>query len=173
MATNKIIVYRGGGYDGCFWEPNAFMFGPNKEFIDLGSQGRHAIKDMETATAKYKEIKGGFGDKDEAIYDVFSKKQMVSLCEDYASVYLRKFVAEALQVYDNVTDEKILKRLQLGFYCSKCKCCITDVEEVHFVNVQSFGGIMIAATDMLCNNCYDNGTCYDCREEGNDDEDSY
>jgi hypothetical protein len=46
---NVLIQYKGGGYDGCFWEWNFFMFDGRGKFHNLMSTGRMGIKTAEEA----------------------------------------------------------------------------------------------------------------------------
>lgn len=41
---NVLIVYRGGGYDGCFWEPNVAFFDSEEIFYDILSTGCNGCK---------------------------------------------------------------------------------------------------------------------------------
>lgn len=172
MPKNKIVVYQGGGYKGCIWEPNAFMFDWKGEFQDLASTGCGGITDESKAMEKYKGIRAGRGARGERVYDIFAKKHMVELCQEWASVYLRRFIAEALGEYEGAPDE-IRKRVKMAFYCGKCGDGVTELDEVHFVNMQSFGGLMIAATDMVCQECFDTGACDMCKESGSGDDYCY
>ena len=47
--NNHIIEYKGGGYDGCWWEWNFFMFDSNGTFWNVLSTGRKGVSDEDEA----------------------------------------------------------------------------------------------------------------------------
>ena len=174
MPTNTIVTYEGGHYEGCSWEANAFMFDWKGEVIDLGSTGRNGIGDnREAALNKWGEIDTGtsrdlYGD----IYGVFNVTQMKALCKSTASMYLYTFIKKALAHYENAPAE-IIKQLVLGWYCDKCDYREAEIYQVHFVDVKSFGGIMIGTNSMICQQCFDDGACQKCVDGGLDDSHAY
>ncbi len=44
QLKNLLVQYKGGGYDGCFWEWNFFLFDSKGKFHNLMSTGRCGIK---------------------------------------------------------------------------------------------------------------------------------
>jgi len=46
---NTLIQYRGGGYNGCYWEWNFFYFDKNGKFYNILSTGRNGVKDEKDA----------------------------------------------------------------------------------------------------------------------------
>jgi predicted RNA-binding Zn-ribbon protein involved in translation (DUF1610 family) len=166
MPKNKLVVYHGGGYSGCMWEPNAFLFDWTGDFVNLAATGSGGIKDEDTALEKFKEIKKSAGS--EIIYNIFSKKDMKELCKDWASIYLKIIIREAIEVY-SIAPEKILESQKIAFYCDKCGVAVTDCEDVKFVGLQGFGGIASGTVDMVCFDCFEAGACQKCRENGNEE----
>lgn len=49
---NLLIQYKGGGYDGCFWEWNFAYYDDNKQFHDIHSSGRYGISDPDAMEAR-------------------------------------------------------------------------------------------------------------------------
>lgn len=46
---NLLVEYEGGGYDGCFWQYNYFMFDENGRFVNLFSTGYKGIDNEDQA----------------------------------------------------------------------------------------------------------------------------
>lgn len=44
MLKNLLVEYEGGGYDGCFWQYNYFMFDDSGKFVNLFSSGYKGIE---------------------------------------------------------------------------------------------------------------------------------
>jgi len=42
--TSLLVMYQGGGYDGCFWEWNFFAFDRDGKFFNIFTSGRDGVK---------------------------------------------------------------------------------------------------------------------------------
>ena len=51
---NKLMLYRGGGYSGCFWEWNYCFWDGNGEWFNIYSSGKDGIE-SEKAALEYAE----------------------------------------------------------------------------------------------------------------------
>lgn len=63
MRTNfkdLLVMYKGGGYDGCYWEWNFFLFDAEGTFHQIKSSGRKGVKSKEEAIKMIKEDSFGY-----------------------------------------------------------------------------------------------------------------
>lgn len=172
---NILVQYKGGGYDGCFWEWNFFVFDGRGKFHDIASSGRRAIKTAEEAEALLsKKPKHDF---DDGYYkfNLTSKKSMAEFAEE-TNPRLVDVVATKLS--------KLFKKPLVSFECDECGA---DVEldggdyprmfhDPH--NYSGNGGVGIIQYGKLCEDCYLNHSCGYCGEfnepeENNVDDDGH
>lgn len=64
MLKNLLVQYKGGGYDGCFWEYNHFFWDENGDFQNLVSTGYAGVKNESEALALIKEYNSYFTAKE-------------------------------------------------------------------------------------------------------------
>ena len=160
---NKLVIYRGGCYDGCFWEWNAFLWNKDGQFDDIYSSGHFGVKDETAALSKTREIKGENKDG-EAVYLVYSRKDMNEFQRDFAPSLVRGVLKALQDFYQNDPKYK-------GFIaCDKCGNEM-ELHEIHFVNYQDEGGIVIAPHTKICEQCFEAGSCPECRDAGDSDDD--
>lgn len=144
---NKLIMYQGGGYDGCFWEWNFCCYDSSGVWHDIFSSGRAGLKTEDAFKAV--KIKSGV---------------------DHAEVYpltekgFKRFEAESDAVLV-VGVAKFLNGLEYNFRltCPDCGQPI-DPDEAQLVDWHGCGGIMSTADKFICSDCYSSRSCAYCGE---------
>lgn len=150
MLKHLLIQYRGGGYDGCFWEWNFCMFDDDGCFQDIHSSGRAGCDSEEKIKAFMQKNRK---DKDFYLYNLKSEKQ---LAEFAAETNAGLVVAVAKWLYEYTP-------YQLYAVCSICGESV-PAEDTEAENFSGCGGIAIQANDIICLECYSNHTCSYCGE---------
>lgn len=158
---NKLVQYRGGGYDGCIWEWNYCCFDSDGKWQDIYHSGWAGWK-TEESLINYME--NNTLDEDYYVYDI-----------DQAGIDL--FAKESNPC--NVLD--VAKALNNLEYIIKIKCLEcglhSDPDEMFLEDWRGCGGIMSTADSLICHDCHAMGSCAYCGEYlGSDfcpDEDGY
>ncbi len=141
---NVLIQYKGGGYDGCFWEWNyaAIINGKFHDVASTGANGCETREELKTAM------------------DYFDSKK-----HKYAPDYYIYHIPEDLENFAEVCSAphvqgvaKYLAGLDI-FFEAECTVCrgkfpAHDFEELLFTNYKSMGGVVVAPTDFICWECY-------------------
>ena len=53
FKRNSLVQYKGGGYDGCFWEHNYAWIDARGHFHDIYSSGYKGCRTLKTLTAAF------------------------------------------------------------------------------------------------------------------------
>src|SRR5262245_27771928 len=94
----RILIFKGGGYDGCFWEWNAIFIDSSAKQCDLqvsGRAGKRVGEWFEKAAQhpdswRYLIGKGLQAAKDEGeIYDIKSRKDWEYFCREWNAGFVR------------------------------------------------------------------------------------
>jgi hypothetical protein len=160
---NKLMIYQGGGYDGCFWEWNAGYFDAEGEWYSLRHSGHAGIKDhdLDKALAMAKKLKAGTEKGD--LIPLTAVKKLREFNENYAP-HLVVHVVDAL--HGVFTDCRAVVT------CDDCGEVISadELDSVHFVDYRSNGGCSYNPEKKLCGDCFDGKVCRDCCERMPSDE---
>lgn len=156
FKSAKLVQYKGGGYDGCFWEWN-FALLVDGVFHDVISSGRRAIKDKTILLAYIK--------ADESIYcyNLNKKSDIIKFTKENNETIQGEVISEV---------NRILNSNIMFFECTYCNEDIfTKNDRPHDADYPQFfhdpnayhgnGGIGIVFSTILCENCYCN-TCEIC-----------
>lgn len=141
---NVLIQWQGGGYDGCIWEPNTGYINKKGEWHPIISTGYSGRKTKDDLAAK-------FGEDKDIVYPITR--------------------AGLLEFQENIRDDffmQTLKALEEDGYevywkCSQCgKVQNTTELFAEFAGYRGDGGIGIIHEGMVCQDCWDTGTCTTC-----------
>ena len=142
MMKNILMMYEGGGYDGCIWEWNACFWDENGEWHDIGSSGTMGINTEKEAIER----------KDESsLFDVTNHADV----EQFQKEFNQSLVVS------------ITRKLNEEHNCSmwfKCDECGRETEEGIATDYEGCGGIMTQATGMVCEECCSMYLCQKCGE---------
>jgi hypothetical protein len=149
---NLLVQYKGGGYDGCFWEWNYFVFDSNGQFHDIASSGYRGIKDA----VKALELLNASPDRFNQFYTykLTSKKA------------LNEFQAECAEQHVSGVVDKVNKIYAKDIMFWKCDSCENKQfdGEMHHDSYKGNGGIGVQMLGKLCEECYSCGMCDHCGE---------
>ena len=148
---NILVQYRGGGYDGCFWEWNYFYIDKAGEFHDIFSSGRSGIVNQDQALELIAEDK-----HHTYIYNVGNKKEMLDFVKESNPVN----ILGVLQWFDKYNDPDV----EVKAICSECEQEIDYSDGLSLENWHGCGGIASTADKLLCSECYCLGECECCGE---------
>ena len=147
---NTLVQYRGGGYDGCFWEWNYFFLDANNLFHNIFSSG-HAGITTEGQAEKLLESDNTF-----YTYDLTDDKAIEEFTRECNLVN----VTGVLQWFENNPQNGI----EFFVLCSECGNRQTDLSEFSLEEWHTCGGIHSTADKLLCLECRSQGTCDWCNE---------
>jgi len=172
IKPNTLVAYHGGGYDGCFWEWNYCFFDEDKQFHDVGSSGRNAIKSLEDFFEHWDGWKWQIEQdkKEEArcpkYYHATSRDDEICLTymddsEDVTAFCNAFPVAHAIGAATWFAQNGYTFAIQ-----GNCSCCgeLFDVHRGQAEGAHGCGGIAIAYRDLICPECVEKGTCAHCNE---------
>lgn len=137
-----LVIYQGGGYDGCIWEYNAFIIKDNK-FYDIISSGSMGIEKSEQIERELKDN----------TYDIYLLSDIDKFISDY-----NKYIA-----YNVV---KVINDLNLDYIEFPCSDCNT----LHDINEITFFESDYRREKPICSECYCLNTCGYCGSEVTIDE---
>ena len=161
---NTIIYWKGGGYDGCIWEPNMGFFDDNGEWHPVISTGCGALDtkgDVEAEMRKQEDPNVPDYEKtDLLMFPIEGEHPLEWMCEhvriDYVAV-----LADAL--------------VEAGYSVDmKCDCCgkwfsSDDYKFGDIVGIMSDsgfykgdGGVGVIVTDVWCDECRQDTECPQC-----------
>lgn len=146
---NVLVQYKGGGYDGCFWEWNYAVFDNKGQFHNIAATGYAGCK-----TQKQMDLflKNKVLNKDFYLYKL-NKKEIAEFIKETQDGHVLEV---ARWFNDNFPQFNEL------FNCN-CEECgrPTAVAKMHNTSYHGAGGIAIAMTGKVCEDCYCSGD-YDC-----------
>jgi len=150
---STLIQYRGGGYDGCFWEWN-FCLIQDKKLIDIYSSGRQAITTLEDLTYRLKQDKKGF-----YFYALWDCKRTKHNLESWASFTKEVNAGNVIDITRRLDHEQTnCKILAIGIdLLIECPICSNDSYpneiDIHPYDYQGNGGIGIQYNSFICYKC--------------------
>ena len=159
---NTLYQYRGGGYDGCFWEWNYAYIDQSGKFHDLystGYKGAKTLEDLESHIETHNKTEWSF--ERLYTYNMASPEALEELATENNAANLL-IVAGAMR--------------KLGFkIMAPCSCCANSVVVTNCIgdNPQWSGGLAYYYKDLICGDCQDNYTCCNCGEFIGDDSENW
>lgn len=179
IVKNKLFVYEGGCYDGCFWEPNAFIINKNGDFVDVYSSGNYGLSSFRDMIIRLERDK----DFDEESRD---HKTEVESGDIYINNNMR--IAVFFDISES-RDNSVLSEYGIDFMCKccdaieqeyniifaliKCPKCgdMVSYRELLFFRFMQEGGLVVRAQEFGCSECYD--YCNSCEQVYDNDEMSF
>ena len=153
---NILVVYKGGGYSGCFWEWNFFSYDKTGKFFNLFTSGRNGIKKESDAEALLSTVPSERGSRDDIyVYDLTKESEVEEFQEESA-------VPLVVGIVKGLTSGKYGEYDgEIFFRCDKCGEKVSDgqCEDWH-----GCGGIAMTADTKICDECNSINTCEDCGE---------
>jgi len=143
----KLVQYKGGGYDGCFWEWNYAVIFDNEwqtQFIDIFSSGRNGIKNLDDMLDHLNNDSGYY------LYNLDQKGLKTFANESNAGHVL----GVARFLYENLG-------IELYADCTMCENEFLAYDGI-LEGFEGCGGIEIQATELICPDCQVNFRCDSC-----------
>lgn len=152
-----LVTYQGGGYDGCFWEWNFFIFDDEGNFIDIGSSGYKGISELEDALELMSNP-----DNFESEYSWRCPEAYITNLNYPDSI--KEFTTETNE--GNVLNviERVNKHYDDDKMTFQCPYCEEMCNSGQNTGYKGAGGIAIALTGLICDDCYCDHTCGYCGE---------
>jgi len=136
VKTGTLYQYRGGGYDGCFWEWNYFFIDAEGRFFNIAASGWKGIRRAEDAESVT-------DDPHTHTYDVSNDEEMAAFARESNPVHV---VGVARWFLNN----------QYGYAVKPlCERCGSEIDPFHphFGDYRGEGGIVISPHEIYCENC--------------------
>jgi len=135
---NVLVQYKGGGYDGCFWEWNYCYFSKDGKFHDIHSSGSSGCDTKEKMENYIKDSE----DSNYFIIHVNNKKELSEFVKDSNEgqvIGVAKWLSEKFDI-------------EIDGECSVCKN-VFPLSTATPDGLQGCGGIETEYTKMVCCNC--------------------
>jgi hypothetical protein len=145
---NILVQYKGGGYDGCYWEWNFFLFDAKGSFHNLMSTGRHGIKTKDDAKTMLKSKEYGYK------YNIKSKKDRTEFENETHQGLVGSIVTLVNKAYN---------RDVMSWHCDDCNAESYDNEYMYHTDEYRW-------TDKVCGDCYSQYICGYCGANNNPEE---
>ena len=146
---DRLVQYKGGGYDGCFWEWNFAIIRPpewDKQFLNIHSSGRNGINNLDEMLNHLN------NDSDYYLYKL-----------DYDD--LLRFARESNEGLVLGVARFLYDELGIELYAD-CTICENEflAYDGELSGYEGCGGIAIQATELICQDCQSNQRCENCGE---------
>jgi hypothetical protein len=155
--VNILVSYTGGGYDGCLWEKNYFLFNANGEWHDVFSSGRNGLKTEERCLAALKSGRDEYDDE-LVIYDLTKHSEIHRFQNNEPVPYV-------IGITNKADTGEYGELATIWFKCHYCEKESTEgvAEDWH-----GCGGIAMTADKQVCRTCHESMTCSECGEFDSD-----
>ena len=146
VIKNRLVQYKGGGYDGCHWEWNAFLFDADGKFHNIATSGRNGVKDLS-----------------EAIETLNNDSPYIYKLNDSG---IKEFVTECNEAFVKYISKAVNQAYGSDIIMIECQSCgdMTDPDYMFSTGYHGNGGIGIVETDFVCGDCYCSNSCGHCGE---------
>ena len=149
--SRYIVQYKGGGYDGCFWEWNYSLISNPKiygcEFLDIASSGRMGAKSLDSLITRYNEDAGFY------FYDITSEEDINEFLNECNSSHIKN-------VFQFLNDDLGIK---LFAPCPICKNK-TSSKNMILGEFSGNGGISVISHSWHCKKCDSANHCESCNK---------
>jgi hypothetical protein len=166
---NTLLVYHGGGYDGCIWEWNAAAWDSKGNFHDIYSSGCDGLFSRYGASNwQGRSEKGNLIHPEpektalEWIENEENSCELIDLTntkalENFSAFYNSVLVYGCIKAINDMKDMP-----EVFFVCSECGEHISS--EGFLEDWHGCGGIASTADTLLCEDCLSEGSCMECGE---------
>ena len=145
---NTLVQYRGGGYDGCFWEWNFAYFDEQGKFLDVHSTGRSGLP-------AENQIRAAISEQIEHVY-LYDLSTEAGMNEVDSEIHAGLVVSIAKFLDQELYYEMLVR-------CDECENDFTH-DEIEQVDLQGDGGIVYSYHGKVCYECHSMNQCEGCYE---------
>lgn len=164
MKPGTLVIYEGGGYDGCIWEWNTFVVTAPDTIVEIHSSGRKGVWAQGFGYFEQGRQKRQFN-MDNFIHVLHGHDMSADLGTQAGRREINSFIGcYALAVARKLED------LDLG-YNVELQCCECGK---HFDSTEEFlldhgydrgdGGVGVVNDHLVCGTCYNSTICSECGE---------
>jgi hypothetical protein len=154
---NVLVEYQGGGFDGCFWEWNYAFVDCKGRFHDIfssGSKGCTTLKELHD----YMTAADASPSRHGSMYGTYRINVKADLERFADSAPVDRLVAVARWFSYNQ-----FKRVAIEPKCTACGHRFNALSGTP-EGLQGEGGIVLAHSEIVCEDCYSQHSCPDCNE---------
>jgi hypothetical protein len=151
VKPNTVVQYKGGGYDGCFYEWNYAYYDAKGHFHNIVATGRKGCE-TEEELLNYLEIADGVHQEFD-LYELDEEGEVERFGRETP-------ISHLLTVGQWLAKETDVK---LTVVCEECEETV-EVAECDGEGLHGIGGIMLEHDRIICAECHSNGTCFRCGE---------
>ncbi len=143
---NSLIQYKGGGYEGCYWEWNYGVFDVNGSYHDIYSSGKSGCPTKRKIQRYIREREEG---KDYYLYPLSSRKKLTEFADssnpDHVKEIAKWFIVQ----------KKIKLKIRWDAFQAPCVFCGEShhVSDLTPCSRKSQGGDVVGNTEFICNLC--------------------
>lgn len=134
--NNILVEYKGGGFDGCFWQWNYFRLTEAGEFENLISTGYKGVKNEAEALALM-ENGDRYGDMPEVL-DLTDRDAVIAFVDNGNASLMKRLADLGIDLYGT---------------CQHCGS-VHSVENMYSGDHSGDGGIAISAKNLYCEDCF-------------------
>lgn len=165
---NLLVQYKGGGWDGCFWEWNYFMFDSNGKWQNIIHNGRKGIDNAKDALELLNDAsKNDWPTRpDYYTYDLGNKESI----EEFQNECSEEHIFGVVTIVNHITKSKTMywtcDSCEEKQYPSAKSPKMVDVYDgyMHHTGYHGNGGISVQMDGAVCSDCYCNNSCGHCGE---------
>lgn len=151
VKPNTLVQYKGGGYDGCFWEWNYAYFDSKGNFHSIVATGRMGCE-TEGGLLNYLEIADGVHQE----FDLYEFDE-----DDEIARFGRETpISQLFGVAEWLAKETDVR---LTIICDECEETV-GVVECGGEGIHGIGGVRLEYDRIICAECYSQGSCDYCGE---------
>lgn len=144
MPKNTLVQYKGGGFDGCFWEWNYCWFDSKGKFHDIFSSGYKGCKNATELKNK---------NPDQYRYNFDNQEKVQEFIRESADHHVLMVAKWLYANFSKYADNMIVT-------CDSCGEEFPSSQAKHS-GYEGAGGLAIAYTGFVCESCQKEEECYE------------
>lgn len=150
LLPDVLVMYAGGGYDGCIWEYNYFLR-IEGEFMCIHSSGSMGARDSDKKMADVISL----NERRTIIIDLTDETAVIEFCSAHNAGVIAgidQFFATLEESHNFTELPQYLENYELKARCFKCKNAML-VSELNASNPENEGGIAVSTQNLICYPC--------------------
>ena len=157
VPNDTLVVYEGGGYDGCFWAYNAFLKDAEDNYHNIHSTGYNGIK---TENLNDSDIEESLEKKNAEFIDLNNEVEVLKFTKSFGADNVFNYGCFVNKLYEEKYDKEPMK-----FICEKCGSIeVINIEICEPIGCSWQGGLIYSSENLICKECYSENVCEECGE---------
>ena len=169
---NTLLVYKGGGYDGCFFEWNSAIWDHEGKFHDIYSSGRSGLFQYDRVgllkaswTTSGGLCRNTTAAAEDLAFDMIKHGEQscetIDLTDPKRIAYFARTWAVPFVYGTVLAVNKLIPSKPMFWMCTACNKQVKG-DEGTLEGWHGCGGIASTADDLLCDQCHSEGECSGC-----------